>query len=84
MQINSMKFELRHQRTCDVVFDLPLQLDGKCAPDIKGYICNMIETLLPDCLVVTQKAKNEFSYKMLEIWGDADQPRRGWASVVQQ
>lgn len=26
IQNNNAKFELRHQRTCDVVFDMPLKL----------------------------------------------------------
>ncbi len=41
------KVELRHQRTCDVVFDMPVNPHGKCEPDIKRYIYSMIETLLP-------------------------------------
>lgn len=57
MQNNSLKFELRHQRTCDVVFDMPLKQGEKCSHDLKSYIYNMIETLLPDCLVVHQTGK---------------------------
>ena len=64
-QNNGAKFELRHQRTCDVVFDMPLSLKEKCAPDTKGYIYNMIETLLPDCLMIEQKGKGNFGFKML-------------------
>jgi len=26
------KVELRHQRTCDVVFDMPVNPNGKCEP----------------------------------------------------
>ena len=64
-----------------MVFDMPLNLKDKCAPDTKGYIYNMIETLLPDCLNVCQKGKASFGFKMLELWGDKNQPRRGWISV---
>lgn len=63
---------------------MPLKLGEKCAPDIKAYIYNMIETLLPECLVVQQKHKNEFAFKMMELWADKDQPRRGWIQVVQE
>lgn len=41
-QNNNLKFELRHQRTCDVVFDMPVKLGQKCDIDMKGYIYNMI------------------------------------------
>jgi len=63
---------------------MPAKLEEKCDADLKSYIYNMIETLLPDCLAVTQRKKNEFHYKMLELWGDKDEPRRGWISVVQE
>jgi hypothetical protein len=65
-----------------VVFDMPLSLSHKCPPDTKGYIYNMIETLLPDCLKVSQRGKNHYDYKMLELWADKDQPRRGWAGLA--
>jgi hypothetical protein len=63
---------------------MPLRLGEKCDPDLKSYIYLMIETLLPDCLVINQKKKNEFSYKMLELWADKNQHRRGWISVVEE
>lgn len=63
---------------------MPLSLDQKCAPDIKNYVYNMIETLLPDCLIVTQKNKTQFGFKMLELWGDKGEPRRGWVSLIQE
>jgi hypothetical protein len=44
----------------------------------------MIETLLPDCLTVNQTGKNEFDFKMMELWADKEQYRRGWISVVQE
>jgi hypothetical protein len=44
---------------------MPLKLSDKCAPDIKSYIYNMIETLLPDCLVITPKHKNDYGLKMM-------------------
>jgi hypothetical protein len=79
-----LKFELRHQRTCDVVFDMPAKLSEKCEPELKAYIYNMIETLLPDCLVIDQKKKNEYQFKMMELWADKNEYRRGWVSVVQE
>lgn len=66
-----------------MVFDMPLKLGKKCEPDLKAYIYLMIETLLPDCLVINQKKKHEFGYKMLELWGDKGQYRRGWVNVVE-
>lgn len=63
---------------------MPLKLGEKCEPDLKSYIYLMIETLLPDCLAVKQKRKNDFAYKMLELWADKGQYRRGWISVVQE
>ena len=84
MKNNNLKFELRHQRTCDVVFDMPLTLSSKCDQDMKGYIYNMIETLLPDCLMIYQNSKNEINFKMMELWGDASVPRRGWITLAQE
>ena len=81
-QNSSLKFELRHQRTCDVVFDMPAQLGARCAADLKDYLYSMIETLLPDCMVVAQKGPKEFGFKMLELWGDKGNPRRGWVTIV--
>lgn len=63
---------------------MPLNKNMKCTSDIKNYIYSMIETLLPDCLVVRQIKKNEFGLKMMELWADKDHPRRGWISVVQE
>ena len=63
---------------------MPLNLKDKVAPDTKGYIYNMIETLLPDCLMIYQKGKADFSFKMLELWGDKNQPRRGWVSLCEE
>lgn len=47
-QESNEKIELRHQRTCDVVFDLPVDPRGKVTGDIKNYVFKMIETLLPN------------------------------------
>ena len=44
----------------------------------------MIETLLPDCMVVHQKGPQEFGFKMLELWGDKGMSRRGWLAVTQE
>ena len=44
----------------------------------------MIETLLPDCLLIDQKGKGEFDFKMMELWADKGEYRRGWVSVVQE
>jgi hypothetical protein len=82
-QNTPLRFELRHQRTCDVVFDMPLRLGEKCSAELKGYICHMIETLLPECLSV-QVEKEGVGLKMMELWGDREQCRRGWIHVVQE
>ena len=63
---------------------MPLRLGEKCEPDLKSYIYNMIETLLPDCLTVNQTAPGCFEFKMMELWADRDQYHRGWISVVQE
>jgi hypothetical protein len=63
---------------------MPLSLKQKISADTKGYIYNMIETLLPDCLMIYQRSKAEFGYKMLELWGDKNQPRRGWISLCEE
>ncbi len=44
----------------------------------------MIETLLPDCLTVNQLNKDDFDFKMMEIWADKPTCRRGWISVIQE
>jgi hypothetical protein len=44
----------------------------------------MIETLLPDCLTVNQLSKSDFDFKMMELWADKGEYRRGWISVVQE
>jgi hypothetical protein len=44
----------------------------------------MIDTLLPDCLQISQMGKNDFDFKMLELWADKDQYRRGWINLVQE
>jgi len=72
--------ELRHQRTCDVVFD---QVD-KCA-DIanssKEYVYKMIETLLPKA---NYSALQNNHLKMMELWADSSKPREGWISVCEE
>lgn len=68
--------ELRHQRTCDVVFDMAEDPSGKCALDTKQYIYGMIETMLPKCL------EEEGELKMLELFGDEDSRRRGWITIM--
>jgi hypothetical protein len=67
-----------------VVFDMPLQLGRKCEPDVKAYIYNMIETLLPEGLIVNINAKGEPELRMMELWADRDEYRRGWVSVLQE
>ena len=39
---NSETLELRHQRTCDVLFDLVSEQDVTCDLRTKNYICKMI------------------------------------------
>ena len=78
------KLELRHQRTCDVVFDMPIDPNGKCEPELKRYLYSMIETLLPEALIVEYKNKTELGFKMVELWGEKGYERRGWINIVQQ
>ena len=63
---------------------MPRVLGGKCATDVKEYVYNMIETLLPDCLSLEQRKKNQLHFKMMELWADHGSTRRGWISVVQE
>ena len=63
---------------------MPASLGTRCAPDLKKYLYQMIETLLPDCMVVHQKGPQEFGFKMLELWGDKGISRRGWLAVTQE
>ena len=63
---------------------MPLRPGRKCESDLKAYIYLMIETLLPDCLLVDQKKKHDFGFKMLELWADKGACRRGWVSVVEE
>jgi hypothetical protein len=44
----------------------------------------MIETLLPEALIVEYKSKNELGFKMVELWGEKGTERRGWVNIVQQ
>ena len=44
----------------------------------------MIETLLPDCLNIFQVGKKDIGFKMLELWGDANNLRRGWVTIAQE
>jgi hypothetical protein len=37
-----MPLELRHQRTCDVLFDLVSETNLECDPRTKGYVYKMI------------------------------------------
>ena len=83
IQNTALRFELRHQRTCDVVFDMPLRLGEKCGCELKGYIYNMIETLLPECWILTRR-EGGWGLRMMELWGERDYVRRGWISVVQE
>jgi hypothetical protein len=43
----------------------------------------MIETLLPEGLLISLNHKGEPELRMMELWADRDQYRRGWVSVVQ-
>jgi hypothetical protein len=64
--------ELRHQRTCDVLFDL-FEKDGSAhgfGAKTKEYIYKMIETLLP-------KGKDENNPRLVEIFFDETQ-RDSW------
>jgi hypothetical protein len=44
----------------------------------------MIETLLPEGLIVNINAKGEPELRMMELWADRDEYRRGWVSVLQE
>ena len=67
-KVSAEKIELRHQRTCDVVFTMPSDLNGKCDIDVKSYIFKMIETLLPKC--IEEVNVSEGNLKMMELWGE--------------
>lgn len=75
--------ELRHQRTCDALFDLVNQEDPR-ASDAKtiDYIYRMIETLLPRALYDPQTPKS--SLKMMELWGNSGRRREGWISICEE
>jgi hypothetical protein len=61
-----------------VVFDIPKNPEGKCEPELKKYLFLMIETMLPKCLEYSKHLK------MMELWGDGEERRRGWVTVVEQ
>jgi hypothetical protein len=63
---------------------MPLQLGQKCEPDLKAYIYHMIETLLPEGLIINLNAKGEPDFRLMELFADQDHYRRGWVSVVQE
>ncbi len=44
----------------------------------------MIETLLPESLMVEYKNKTELGFKLVELWADKHAVRRGWITVVEQ
>jgi len=70
--------ELRHQRTCDVVFDWgitcenenftgPINADGITRNDHfkpDNYMYKMIETMLPKAMVCKERSQ----IKLLELW----------------
>lgn len=56
---------------------MPENPQAKCPLDTRKYIYKMIETMLPKCL------ENEGELKMLELWGDSDSRRRGWATMME-
>jgi len=70
--------ELRHQRTCDALFDL---VDDDLGPysKTKEYVYRLIETLLPKALYDPEVP----GLRMMELWGE-DLPREGWISVCQE
>ena len=86
--------ELRHQRTCDVVFDWgitaadqtfsgPINDDGiKRSDHFKpdNYMYKMIETMLPKAMI----DKDRKHIRLLEIWAANDTPRKGWIKIVQK
>lgn len=74
--------ELRHQRTCDVVFDLVQSQNVRCDIKTKNYVYKMIETLLPRSLENLGKNEHlsmmELQYFKLFRWGQRDIVRKGW------
>jgi hypothetical protein len=48
---------------------MPANPNGKCETELKRYIYSMIETLLPEALIIEYKNKTELSFKMVELWG---------------
>ena len=80
--------ELRHQRTGDVVFDWTDDVNIFKKP--MYYTYKLIETLLPKAhnkvLPLSQKTsmeqfEQERRIKMVELWAQDDQPRKGWLKV---
>lgn len=63
---------------------MPLQLGQKCEPDLKAYIYNMIETLLPEGLILNLDSQGNPQFRMMELWADKEEYRRGWLSVVEE
>jgi len=78
----SGSLELRHQRTCDALFDLVNHKVPYGASDSKSkeYVYKLIETLLPKALYNPSEKK----LKMMEIWGDSTAPREGWINVCEK
>lgn len=84
--------ELRHQRTCDVVFDW-MKLDTQSGftglIDADGmerssnykpvnYMYKMIETMLPKAMVQDEKKH----IRLLEVWGQNNSARKGWVKLI--
>jgi len=81
-ETKSNSLELRHQRTCDALFDLVNHKVPYGASDSKSkeYVYKLIETLLPKALYTPSDKR----LKMMEIWGDSTAPREGWINVCEK
>eukprot|EP01017_Pseudomicrothorax_dubius_P000244 TRINITY_DN0_c1413_g1_i2.p1 TRINITY_DN0_c1413_g1~~TRINITY_DN0_c1413_g1_i2.p1 ORF type:complete len:295 (+),score=44.42 TRINITY_DN0_c1413_g1_i2:2-886(+) len=79
IESKEIPLELRHQRTCDVVFDVA---DGQYVnQQAKEYVYRMIETLLPKANWNPEGGSR--ALKLLELWGNKDAPREGWITVYE-
>lgn len=77
--------ELRHQRTCDIFFDLHNDFEDPETPYVvdkqaKEQVYKLIETLLPKAVpTISDYGKTRFN--LIELWAD-EEPRDGWVKVV--
>jgi len=74
------QLQLRHQRTCDVVFDF-YRKDEDFNMKPTFFVYKLIEILLPKAGYEPGQQKKKL--KMLEIWAD-NVPRKGWFKITEK